>query len=239
MEEYILNLFKKVTLSIAAAGMLGVSSLALNNNTNTAQAATTGDVVTVSWDGEAASAYAKPTEDSNVTNYLGKATSWKVVAVQKDGNGQTWYEVGANQWLPASVVTDGWSVSQAPVATNATTDAQKVIDLAKQQIGKPYVWGAKGPNSFDCSGLMHYVFQQALGKEIGGWTVPQESAGTQVSVENAQAGDLLFWGGHGATYHVALALGNGQYLHAPQPGQNVTIANISPYFWPSFAVHVN
>lgn len=113
-----------------------------------------------------------------------------------------------------------------------------VIALAKQQIGKPYVWGAKGPSSFDCSGLMHYVFQNALGKEIGGWTVPQESAGTQVAISNLQAGDLVFWGNHGNTYHVALYLGGGQYLEAPKPGYSVRISTLSSYYMPSFGVRV-
>lgn len=116
--------------------------------------------------------------------------------------------------------------------------AEAVIALAKQQLGKPYVWGGKGPNGFDCSGLMHYVFANALGMEIGGWTVPQESAGTQISLSQAQPGDLLFWGSRGATYHVALYLGNNQYLDAPVPGQSVEITSISQYFMPSFAVRV-
>ena len=107
-----------------------------------------------------------------------------------------------------------------------------------KHLGAPYVWGAKGPDSFDCSGFTHYVYQVATGKEIGGWTVPQESAGTQISVDQAQAGDLLFWGAPGATYHVAISLGNGQFIQAPAPGQGVSISSVAD-FAPSFAVRVN
>ncbi|MFD1670479.1 C40 family peptidase [Agrilactobacillus yilanensis] len=146
-----------------------------------------------------------------------------------------------------NVVTDTTNVSDT--TTNETTEntnvtntdlnkAAAVIALAKEQLGKPYVWGGKGPSSFDCSGLMHYVFANALGLEIGGWTVPQESAGTQISVSQAQPGDLIFWGSRGATYHVALYLGNNQYIDAPVPGRSVEIASISQYFMPSFAVRV-
>jgi cell wall-associated NlpC family hydrolase len=85
---------------------------------------------------------------------------------------------------------------------------------------------------------MYYVFLNATGKNIGGYTVPQESAGTQVSVSNLQAGDLVFWGSHGNTYHVALYLGGGQYLEAPKPGYNVRISTLSSYFMPSFGVRV-
>lgn len=152
-----------------------------------------------------------------------------------------------------TTVTDDQGNTLTNTTNDATTDdltgntnagyvdqskAQAVIALAKEQLGKPYVWGGKGPDGFDCSGLMHYVFANALGMEIGGWTVPQESAGTQLSVSQAQPGDLLFWGGRGATYHVALYLGNNQYLDAPVPGQSVEITSISQYFMPSFAVRV-
>ncbi|WP_332308317.1 C40 family peptidase [Latilactobacillus sakei] len=118
-----------------------------------------------------------------------------------------------------------------------TGNAQAVINLAMAQIGKPYVWGAHGPSSFDCSGLMDYVFQNAAGRSIGGWTVPQESAGYSVSLSSLQPGDLLFWGAQGSSYHVALYIGGGQYVHAPQPGENVKIGSMQ-YYTPSFAKRV-
>ena len=112
-----------------------------------------------------------------------------------------------------------------------------MIAEAYKHIGKPYVWGAKGPDTFDCSGFTSYVYRQATGREIGGWTVPQESAGTKISVGEAQAGDLYFWGSPGGTHHVAIALGGGQYIHAPQPGESVKVGSVS-YYAPSFAVRM-
>lgn len=135
----------------------------------------------------------------------------------------------------APVVTTPTLAPTAPAAT--TGNAQAVINLAMAQIGKPYVWGAHGPSSFDCSGLMDYVFRNAAGKSIGGWTVPQESAGYAVSLSNLQPGDLLFWGSQGSSYHVALYIGGGQYIHAPQPGENVKIGSMQ-YYAPSFARRV-
>lgn len=119
----------------------------------------------------------------------------------------------------------------------APGDASAVVAEAYKHIGKPYVWGAKGPDSFDCSGFTSYVYRQAQGREIGGWTVPQESAGTTISLSQLAPGDLVFWGSHGATYHVGIYVGGGQYIHAPAPGQNVTVQSISGWS-PDFGVRM-
>ena len=108
---------------------------------------------------------------------------------------------------------------------------------AQSFIGVPYVWGGSTPAGFDCSGLVQYVYAQ-FGKSLPRATTGQEYAGTQISVEEAQPGDLYFWGSRGSTYHVAIALGGGSFVHAPQPGENVKIGSVSS-FRPSFAVRLN
>ena len=118
-------------------------------------------------------------------------------------------------------------------STQSSSTAQTVVNAAKSPIGKPYVWGATGPNAYDCSGLVQYAYSQA-GKNIGRTTYQQAGAGQHVSVSQAQAGDILMWG----DYHDAIYVGNNQYVHAPQPGQNVTQATISSYFMPDYAIRV-
>lgn len=85
---------------------------------------------------------------------------------------------------------------------------------------------------------MQYIFRSATGQNIGSWTVPQETAGTKVAISDLQPGDLVFWGPEGASYHVALYLGNDQYLNALRPGTNVKIDTISSSFEPSFGVRI-
>lgn len=129
----------------------------------------------------------------------------------------------------------------APKPTPAPAPASNgsaIVAEAYNHIGKPYVWGGKGPDVFDCSGFTRYVYLQVTGRDIGGWTVPQESAGTVIAVSEAQAGDLLFWGSAGSTHHVAIALGGGQYIHAPRPGKTISVGSNSSWA-PSFAVRVN
>ncbi len=130
-------------------------------------------------------------------------------------------------------------VAPAPVVTAPALSAPTgdVVSIAAKYIGVPYVWGGKTPSGFDCSGFTSYVFREAYGIEIGGYTVPQENSGTQIAVSSAQAGDLIFWGSRGATYHVAIYVGGGQYIHAPAPGQTVTYSSYN-LSGASFAVRV-
>lgn len=225
------NTFKKNFATLATAGAIGLAALAAGSiagNTNSVSAATNPNV-TVKWNGIVV--YDAP-NGNRTSKWLDYNTSWKTFGTVKGSDGQTWYNLGGAQWVPASYIYIKSTTSSSTSKINA------VISLARQQIGKPYVWGAKGPSSFDCSGLMHYIFANAAGKEIGGWTVPQESAGTKVSISSLKAGDLIFWGSRGATYHVALYIGGGQYIEAPKPGKNVRISTLSSYYMPSFGVRV-
>lgn len=123
-------------------------------------------------------------------------------------------------------------------SVQATGDASSVITLASAQVGKPYVYGAQGTDSFDCSGLTSYVYSKAAGVNIGRTTYDQVKQGTTVSMNNLQPGDLLFWGSASAPYHVGIYVGNNQYIHAATPGQGVVKQTISTYFYPSVAKRI-
>ncbi|GAB2688808.1 C40 family peptidase [Saccharopolyspora gloriosae] len=107
---------------------------------------------------------------------------------------------------------------------SASVLATKAISFADQQIGKPYVWGAAGPSSFDCSGLTQMAWKES-GVHIPKYSRSQYTdGGAHIPLAQAQPGDLVFWGAGrepGAIHHVALYLGDNQILHAPQPGESV------------------
>lgn len=129
--------------------------------------------------------------------------------------------------------------ADSAVSTSSSSDLTtgSVVSLAVKLANAniPYVWGGASLSGMDCSGLVDYVFQNAEGISLPHYTVSLESCASQHSVAEAQPGDILFWGNHGSTYHCAIYIGNNQYVAAPQPGQNVEIETISPYFMPSFA----
>lgn len=124
----------------------------------------------------------------------------------------------------------------AKTAPAPTSGAQRAIDYARAQLGKPYEWGAAGPGSFDCSGLTMRAWQQA-GVSLPHWSVAQARMVTRVSYTQLRPGDLIFWSDNGqasGTYHVGLYTGAGKMIHAPRPGKVVEIQNV--FYWrpPSF-----
>lgn len=118
-----------------------------------------------------------------------------------------------------------------------TSAASTIVSLANQEVGKAYVWGGVGPDSFDCSGLVQYVYAKA-GVNLPRTTYDQVKVGTTVSMSNLQAGDLIFWGSTTAPYHVAIYIGNNQYVDAATPDQGVVLQTLSSYYYPSIAKRV-
>jgi cell wall-associated NlpC family hydrolase len=131
-----------------------------------------------------------------------------------------------HQWEPLAVNvidTVGGNVAEyvqascsAPLPAPSEI-AGRAVQYALGEVGKPYVWGATGPNAYDCSGLMLRAYQSA-GITLPRVAAQQYWAGTQLPVRQAQPGDLLFWGydtsNPDSIHHVAMYLGNGRMVEA-------------------------
>ncbi|MGW4545117.1 NlpC/P60 family protein [Streptomyces violaceorubidus] len=126
-------------------------------------------------------------------------------------------ESGAASGSSGTSGTTGSSDSSTSDTSNGTK-AKKAISFARAQIGKPYVWGATGPDSYDCSGLTQAAWK-AAGVTLPRVTYDQVNAGTTVSVSQAQPGDLVFF--YDDISHVGLYIGDGMMIHAPKPGAYV------------------
>lgn len=109
------------------------------------------------------------------------------------------------------------------VAPPSSGAASAVVSYAYQFIGRPYVFGATGPDSFDCSGFTSYVYRNAVGREITRTTYSQINQGRPVSRDQLQPGDLVFTNGVG---HVGIYVGGGQMIHAARPGVGVIVGPI-------------
>jgi cell wall-associated NlpC family hydrolase len=219
--------------SAAADSASGASSSTANNSTSPANAAGNDNNTSQTTDSNATSSQttaAGTSQAARTNNDTNKP------AASATTNSTTSSTSGSSSASAASQA----AVSQAPSgsASSASTSASAsaIASYAMSFIGVPYVWGGSTPAGFDCSGLVQYVYSH-FGISLGRTTYAQENAGTKISVSQAQPGDLYFWGSSGSAYHVAIALGNGQYIQAPAPGQNVSVGSVS-YYAPSFAVRV-
>ncbi|MEU9240122.1 NlpC/P60 family protein [Streptomyces sp. NPDC048385] len=118
----------------------------------------------------------------------------------------------------ATSATSTPSSSSSASGSAYATKAAKAIAFARAQIGKPYVWGATGPGSYDCSGLSQAAWK-AAGVSLPRTTYDQVNAGTTVPLADAQPGDLVFF--YDDVSHVGIYIGNGMMIHAPKPGAYV------------------
>jgi peptidoglycan DL-endopeptidase CwlO len=140
--------------------------------------------------------------------------------------------------LKAGPSQAGIAPSSASADGGAMTVAQLTVALraAESRQGLPYVWGAAGPGSFDCSGLVQWAFAQA-GVVMPRVAADQARTGPAVPVSQLEPGDLLFYHtdptAPGYISHVAIYLGNGQMIQAPAPGMNVEV--VPADFGPEFA----
>lgn len=132
------------------------------------------------------------------------------------------YEAGAGGAAPAG------APSAAPPAPVDGSRAARAVAFAYGAIGKPYVWGATGPGSFDCSGLTQAAWRSA-GVSLPRTTYTQINAGQRVSRDQLAPGDLVFF--YSGVTHVGLYIGNGQMIHAPRPGSTVRVAPIDSMPW--------
>ncbi|MFV8188563.1 MULTISPECIES: NlpC/P60 family protein [unclassified Streptomyces] len=124
------------------------------------------------------------------------------------------------------------SGSSASTGSSYDAKAAKVLAFARAQVGKPYVWGATGPGSYDCSGLTQAAWK-AAGVSLPRTTYDQVNAGTTVSLADARPGDLIFF--YDDISHVGIYIGNGMMIHAPKPGAYVREESV--YYAGSSIIH--
>ncbi|WP_098891867.1 C40 family peptidase [Streptomyces sp. or3] len=134
--------------------------------------------------------------------------------------------------------SDSGSSASAPSSSssNVSGSAASIVAFAKAQVGDAYVPGGTGPNSWDCSGLTQAAYRTA-GIDLPRVSQSQSTFGTQVSLDNLQPGDILYWGSAGSAYHVAIYIGGGEFVGA-QNSNTGTVQRSLDYDRPTGAVRV-
>lgn len=128
----------------------------------------------------------------------------------------------------SAILGDGTGYSKGSIGGyNATGKAADLLRVAMSKRGKRYVWGATGPNTFDCSGLTQWSHKQ-IGIKIPRVARAQAASGKSISKSAMKPGDLVFFKkGKNPVHHVGIYVGNGEFLHAPQTGDVVKISKLS------------
>jgi cell wall-associated NlpC family hydrolase len=124
--------------------------------------------------------------------------------------------------LPGSTSAPSTQRSGGATAPDVTGD--RVVALAKQHLGTPYVWGGESPGGFDCSGLLQWAYKQ-VGVDLPRVSTQQAKAGREVSAAEARPGDLVFFE-RGKIDHIGMYAGGGQWVVAPKTGDVVKLQNV-------------
>ncbi|MER7464333.1 NlpC/P60 family protein [Streptomyces sp. NPDC097981] len=156
------------------------------------------------------------------TAALGKLATAKQLLAKLTAEERAAYEARSAGAAPAG------PQAAAPPAPSDGSRAARAVAFAYGAIGKPYIWGATGPGSFDCSGLTQAAWRSA-GVSLPRTTYTQINAGQRVSRDQLAPGDLVFF--YSGVTHVGLYIGNGQMIHAPHPGSTVRVAPVDSMPW--------
>ena len=163
---------------------------------------------------------------------IGKLTKGSKVEVISISNGWSKINYNGTTGYVSSSYLSSTNISNSNTSTS--NSVSQVISMAKSLLGKPYVWGAEGPSSFDCSGFTYYIFKNAAGITLPRTSKEQSTYGTYVSRSNMQPGDLLFFdtngNNDGDVSHVGIYLGNNQFIHSSSAKGKVIISEISSYY---------
>ncbi|MDX6353060.1 MAG: peptidoglycan DL-endopeptidase CwlO [Streptomyces sp.] len=160
----------------------------------------------------------KLTTAQKLLNSLTAKEKARLAAIQKAA------DAAAVQKAAASSASTSTSTSTSTTSSGYAAKAAKAIAFAKSKLGVPYVYGATGPNSYDCSGLTQAAWA-AAGVSIPRVASAQYSYGTKITAADLQPGDLVFF--YSGISHVGLYIGGGEMIHAPHTGTVVKIAPIS------------
>jgi cell wall-associated NlpC family hydrolase len=167
------------------------------------------------------------TNNSGYTSYTARVLTTTQITAVFDGTDALQSAVSDNVGTLNVMATP--TVTSSPgITINAPSNGtlgSKAVYLASLQAGKPYVYGASGPDAFDCSSLIQYVYKQ-LGRSLPRTAEDQYESTLHVDPSHKEIGDLIFFGSPGSMYHVGIYAGDGKMWAAPHSGDVVKLESI-------------
>ncbi|WP_280527244.1 C40 family peptidase [Clostridium sp. BJN0001] len=126
--------------------------------------------------------------------------------------------------------SDSSLLPESMLSRGESGKTSSIINTAYSLLGKPYVYGAVGPNAFDCSGFTKYVYGKS-GISLNRTTYQQVTQGSIVSKSNLEPGDLVFFNTMGSISHVGIYVGGGDFIHAPRTGKPVMVSSLNSSYY--------
>ncbi len=171
-----------------------------------------------------------PNTTSDIVNTIGNGTAFDIIYAD---NG--WYNIRMNDGTTGFVYSKYVSKESVAALSNESVDSTaglNVVNTAKQYVGSAYVYGASGPNAFDCSGFTSYVYKQ-YGIGLPRTSTSQGNIGEYVVKENLKAGDLVLFSNRGdrRINHVGIYIGDNQFVHASTSNRGVVIDNLTSSYY--------
>lgn len=172
-------------------------------------------------------------------SYLGKNIKIDNLVINNIENKNTSINTGNNlssKENSETITTTNQTVATENVSSNidsaTNSKINNLLNLAEKQLGKDYVWGANGPDSFDCSGLTRYVYKEAFGITIPRVSYDQAKFGKEVSKDELIPGDLVFFDtmNKGRVSHVGIYIGDDKFIHAANSKKGVITSTLSGHY---------
>ena len=224
------NGWSKIKTSSGKTGWASEEYLSTSGASDNTENSTTGKKVTVT--ASTLNVRSGPSTSYSITTKVYKG---ETVEVLESSNGWSKIKTSSGKigWASEEYLSTSGTSDNTENSTTPSDKVKAVVDLAYAQLGKPYIWGAAGPSSFDCSGLMTYIFKNGAGINLPRTSRDQSQVGTTISKSNLQPGDLIFssTNGTGTVNHVGIYVGNGEMIHSPKPGDVVKKAKINTSYW--------
>lgn len=173
--------------------------------------------------------YSNTSSNSNFANIFDSVANVPTGRQNRNVNYTNSYTNYANTYNTCNIHN---SINLTNTTNTRQKQTEKAIEIAKSHLGGKYVWGATGPDAFDCSGFTQYIYKEAYNKTIPRVSYEQAKFGQEIDRKDLQPGDLVFFDtmNKGRVSHVGIYIGNNKFIHAASSKSGIIESELSGYY---------